>query len=301
MNIGDLLPPERIVVPLPGKTLHDAAEQLVEAFVQTGVTDDAPALVERIGATPARNAVTAGGHAFILSLRSDNVAHVAAALGVTADPIALETDSDKHARVVLVLVGPYAEASTFLQAVATFDRVLSDEKIVEPIASARSVDEVTAVEDLFAEELPGQLRVADLMTRRPRSVWPDATLEEAARVMVANRISAIPVTSEQGAVVGLITHRAILETVLPRYLKERSSRPSRGGEDEPEGERIDPRKIPVRDVMHRSVLCLSEEQTLADVANVLTTKDIDRFPVVRDGALVGVLNRQDIVRRLFGP
>lgn len=300
MNIGDLLPAERIVVPLPGKTLHDAAEQLADVFVRTGVTADGPGLVERIGATPARNAVAAGGHAFILSLRSESVNEVAAALGVTADPIALEPESDKLARVVLVLVAPYAEASTFLQAVATFDRVLSDEAIVEPIAKAGSAEAVLAVADLFAEELPGQLRVADLMTRRPRSVWPDATLEEAARVMVANRINAIPVTSEQGAVVGLVTHRAILETVLPRYLKERSARTSRGDE-EPEAERIDPRKIPVRDVMDRSVLCLSEEQTLADVANILTTKEIERIPVVRDGSLVGVLNRQDIVRRLFGP
>jgi CBS domain-containing protein len=51
--------------------------------------------------------------------------------------------------------------------------------------------------------------------------------------------------------------------------------------------------------MDRSVLCISEEQTLADVASLIVNKDIDRFPIVRDGVLVGFITRGDIVRRLF--
>ena len=62
-----------------------------------------------------------------------------------------------------------------------------------------------------------------------------------------------------------------------------------------------PESLAVREVMDRSVLCVSEDQTLADVANMMVNKDVDRFPVVREGALVGFLTRGDIVRRLFAP
>jgi CBS domain-containing protein len=53
--------------------------------------------------------------------------------------------------------------------------------------------------------------------------------------------------------------------------------------------------------MDRSVLCVSEDQTLADIASLMVSKDIDRFPVVKEGVLVGFITRGDIVRRLFGP
>jgi CBS domain-containing protein len=52
--------------------------------------------------------------------------------------------------------------------------------------------------------------------------------------------------------------------------------------------------------MDRSVLCISEEQSLAEVANMMISRNIERFPVVREGRLVGLLTRGEIVRRLFG-
>jgi CBS domain-containing protein len=52
--------------------------------------------------------------------------------------------------------------------------------------------------------------------------------------------------------------------------------------------------------MTRRVLCVSPEQPLAEVASIMTHKDVDRVPVVRDGRLVGVLTRGDIVRKLLG-
>ena len=56
----------------------------------------------------------------------------------------------------------------------------------------------------------------------------------------------------------------------------------------------------VRDVMTRQVLCVSPEQPLADVASLMSNKDVDRVPVVSEGRLVGFLTRGDIVRKLLG-
>ena len=56
----------------------------------------------------------------------------------------------------------------------------------------------------------------------------------------------------------------------------------------------------VRDVMTRQVLCVSPDQPVVEVASLMTNKDVDRVPVVRDGQLVGLLTRGDIVRKLIG-
>ncbi|HET6577341.1 MAG TPA: CBS domain-containing protein, partial [Gemmatimonadales bacterium] len=55
----------------------------------------------------------------------------------------------------------------------------------------------------------------------------------------------------------------------------------------------------VRDVMARSVLCVSEDQTLADAAQLLAARDVERVPVVREGVLRGFVTRADLVRRLL--
>ena len=55
----------------------------------------------------------------------------------------------------------------------------------------------------------------------------------------------------------------------------------------------------VRDVMARTVLCVNENEPLADVMRLMLDKEIERLPVVRDGQLVGFITRGDIIRRLL--
>ena len=59
-------------------------------------------------------------------------------------------------------------------------------------------------------------------------------------------------------------------------------------------------KKTVRDVMTRQVLCVAPEQPVAEVAALMSNKDVERVPVVREGRLVGFLTRGDIVRKLIG-
>ena len=75
-------------------------------------------------------------------------------------------------------------------------------------------------------------------------------------------------------------------------------RPAKGAAPAPKPK--EPGEAPVRDVMDRTVLCLAEDQSIADVAALMLSKELDHFPVTRDGALVGFLTRGDIVRKLLG-
>jgi CBS-domain-containing membrane protein len=54
----------------------------------------------------------------------------------------------------------------------------------------------------------------------------------------------------------------------------------------------------VKDVMTRDVVSVSDTTELADIANLLETKRIKRVPVVRDGKLVGIVSRANLVRAL---
>ena len=307
MKLRDLLSPERIVIPLPAKTLHDAAEQLIGSYVDTGQASEASKLVGVVNETPAEEAVKVGGEAFILHVRSASMDSVSAALGVTPEPMRLEQDSDQFARILVLIGAPQKETSTFLQAATAFARALSTEEISEAVLAAKSAEDVLNITDLMNVELPGSVFVGDVMLRRPRSVTPETTLADVARALTRYQLRSMPVASEDGEVLGMVSSRDLLRQALPPYLKQVSvGEPHVSDTDgspsaAEAGESLDPALVQVRDVMDRSVLCVSEDQTLADVAGLMVSKDSDQFPVVRDGILVGMLTRGGIVHLLFGP
>jgi CBS domain-containing protein len=295
MQLRDLLDRDRIAVPLDVSNLADAADVLAALLTQTGVVTEEEPFRKLVTSTLPREMVTIGD-AFLLHLRMDAVQRIAAAIGIAPKPIKRHADSEQEARIVLLLVAPPKESTAHLTALSAFARSMGRPEVVERLLAAESPDDVLAVEQLGEHPIRAHLAVRDVMVPRRLSVRPDTPLGEASRMMVAHRVDALPVVSEAAEVLGLVTHGVLLKNLLPAYLKREAggaaARMTRGTSD--------PHAIPVREVMDRSVLCISEEQSLAEVANMMISRNIERFPVVREGRLVGLLTRGEIVRRLFG-
>jgi CBS domain-containing protein len=111
--------------------------------------------------------------------------------------------------------------------------------------------------------------------------------------MLLAGLSALPVVDDDGNLLGLLSERELMRhlmatALLPDSTGRSMPRPAQG-------------RRTVRDVMTRQVLCVAPEQSVAEVASLMTNKDVERVPVVREGRLVGFLTRGDIVRKLIGP
>ncbi len=298
MKLVELLGRERVIVPLTATKLKDAALELAETMIGSGVATEPDKLRELMrGALPKE--IVPVGQAFLLHYRTEAVRQHAAALGVAKKPLHPEGEEEKESRIVILLVAPPRESNAHLRAMSAFARALNRHEVVETILTAKGPEDILDAEALTELALPGYLTVRDVMVRRRLSVRPEAPLGEAARLMVAHDVVALPVVSETDEVLGVITHQELLRNLLPMYVKRLSSgefrQVPRGGEGI-----TDPHTLPVREVMDRTVLCISEDQTLADVATMMLNRNIERFPVVREGKLVGFLDRGDIVRRLLG-
>ncbi len=135
------------------------------------------------------------------------------------------------------------------------------------------------------------MQVRDVMTEAVITAHPSMLLAEAAETLVHRRLRALPVIDEEGHVLGLITDRQVMIHFLPA-LEEAGAEDPLAGSLLGEGE--------VRDVMERTVMCVNEDQPLADVVRLMLDKEIERVPVAREGLLVGFLTRGDIIRRLLG-
>ncbi len=304
MKLLELLDPRRIIVPLDAQNVRDATAQLARALAEAGELDDEARFTQLLKHEWPEDIVSVGGRAFLPHFRTDAVRHVTLALGVAPKPICRANDPNRCARIVVLILAPVAEASTYLRAMSAVAQALSSDDVVEALHLAADPAGVLAIAGLGETAVPADLTVRDIMTGAVAAVGPETPLREAAQLMVGRDVRAVPVIGAAREVLGLLTDGHLLNHLLPATVSALSTghlgatKRKRRSPGRPAA--ADPGEIPVRDVMDRSVLCLSEDQTVADVAALMLAKDVDRFPVTRDGALVGFLTRGDIVRKLLG-
>ena len=283
MNLADLLAPRRIVVPLRAATLEEGMRILADACVADGRVTDATRLDAAMRESWPEDTVSLGPHAWLPHFRSDAVPSLVAALGIAEAPIA------GGPRMMLLLVAPPRDHVVYLQAVAAFARALAAPAVADGLLAARTADEVLALPALRGVELEGQPLVRDLMRTGIPALRPDDTLETAAARLQEHRVDALPVVGEGGQVVGLLSYGELLRQLVPSSVPRTS-----------EGTAPAALSTLVRDAMARSVLCISDDQTVADAAHLLATRDVAGAPVVEDGVLRGFVTRADLVRRLLG-
>lgn len=302
MRLRDVLKPEHVLVPLNATTVKEATERLAERLIASGAVADPQRLNAVVRHTWPEDMVSVGEHAFLPHFRSEAVRGLVTAVGISPAPIRWERDPHRTARIVIFIVAPLRDAALYLQVVGAFARTLADPQTVLALLAARTPDQVVALAALEAVELPSQLTVRDVMTPHAITVGGGQTLGEVARLMVDKDIRALPVVDDGGSLIGMVTHRELLRFLIPDFVQRTKSGEFRAvSRSQALRGSADPQLMPVKDAMARSVLCLAEDQTLADVANLMSTKDLDRFPVVREGVVVGFLTRADVIRRLIAP
>jgi len=301
VKLQDVVELQHVVVPLTAQTVREATERLAERLIASGVVTEANRLNAVIRNAWPEDMVSVGEHAFLPHFRTEAARKLATAVGVSLTPIRWEKDVNRTARIVILIVAPPRETPTYLQAVGAFARLLSDPATVLAVLAAKTPEQLIQIGALQGVELPTHLTVRDLMTPHVLSAGPEQSLGDVARMMMDKDVRALPVVDDNGSLVGMVTHRELLKYLIPDYLQKTKSGKFRAmpaamaAGHQSSG---DPRALPVKDVMSRAVLCVSEEQTLSDVANLMNNKDVDRFPVVREGIVVGFLTRADLIRRL---
>ena len=299
MKLRDLLRPEHMIVPLNARTVKEATEQLAGRLVDSGAVAEPNRLRALIHDSWPEDLTSVGDHAFLPHFRTEAVRRLLVSVGITPTPIRSEKDPHRAARVVIFIVAPPRDSPTYLQVIGALARVLSDADTLRALLDARTPEDVMAVPALSSIELPSHLLVRDVMTANVLTVAPETSLGDVARLMVERVVRAVPVVDDSGTLLGMVTHKELLRYLIPDYLQRTKSGEFRAPtKSQVQRGSTDPRHIPVREAMARSVLCLAEDQTLTDVANLMSSKDVDRFPVVREGKVVGFLTRADLIRRL---
>jgi len=146
------------------------------------------------------------------------------------------------------------------------------------------------------------MQVKDVMSRGVLTLAPDTPVREIAAALSEAHISGAPIVEPDGTLLGIVTesdlaHRLAAKVAPPpSWFKALfSAAPS---------EALDYAKTrgrTARDIMTAPLRSVDEQTSVEDAAQLLEKLNIRRLPVVRDGKLVGILSRADLLRALLTP
>jgi CBS domain-containing protein len=144
------------------------------------------------------------------------------------------------------------------------------------------------------------LPAKSVMTTDIVTVSPETTIVETARRMLAHHVSAVPVVDPDRRPLGLVSEGDVMRHFGAQFQSKRAQWLRMLAE----GETLAPEFLAeirlhqhqVREIMHTAVISAAEEASLAELADLMLQHGIKRVPILRDGVLVGVVSRADVVR-----
>jgi CBS-domain-containing membrane protein len=144
------------------------------------------------------------------------------------------------------------------------------------------------------------MRASDVMSRNILSVMEDATVFDAAELLLNARISAMTVINAKNELVGIVSEadlirRAEIGTAphknwLQRLLSDDASSAA---------DYVRTHSQHVRDVMTRDVVSVDIEAPLGEVAATMSKHNVKRVPVLDNNGVVGMVSRADLLRALL--
>lgn len=120
------------------------------------------------------------------------------------------------------------------------------------------------------------LTAGAIMTSKLAAVGPDASISEAIEMLLDQSISGLPVTDDDGRLVGVITEFALLAVAYDK--------------------RVNSHKVSQH--MTRDVIAVDVDEPISRVADLCIVHRVRRVPVLENGRLVVIIARRDVLRAL---
>jgi CBS domain-containing protein len=140
------------------------------------------------------------------------------------------------------------------------------------------------------------MQAQDVMTTKVVAVAPDTPVTEIAKLLLERQISAVPVVSDERRLVGIVsegdlTHGLGQEGAKRSWWLDLLASPQTKAEAY-----LKSHGRLASDLMTREVVSVTPDTPLPEIARLLEGRRIKRVPVLRDGELVGIVSRADLLR-----
>lgn len=141
------------------------------------------------------------------------------------------------------------------------------------------------------------MKANDIMVTNVITVGPKTGVQDAARILLASRISAAPVVGGRGELLGIVNEGDLMRRSETDTERHRSWWLDLFASNETlAGEFVKAYSCKDADVMTRDVITAAPDTSLDEIAALLEKYLIKRVPIVKDGKVVGIVSRANLLQ-----
>jgi len=145
----------------------------------------------------------------------------------------------------------------------------------------------------------GRMKAADVMVSPVITVGPECSVQDLAEILLENRVSAVPVVSKNGDLVGIVSEGDLIRRTEIDTERRRSRLLALLIGSQPlAAEFVKSHAHRIADLMTRDVIVATPETSLRDIAALLEKSGIKRVPIVSNGKVIGIVSRANLVQAL---
>ncbi len=291
MIFSEIVSRDRIVVPMETETLEEAVGLLFHQLESSRTLEQGvgPRLAGEFFSAARGEVVRVNEWVVLMAAQTNQVDTLVGCLGSSSGTFDLgDRGEGGTASTLLLLLSPRRVSPLKIQAIPALSRFLRDKENAARLREAASPEELLSFSALMTLDVQDQLLVADGLNPLKYRVYPETPLAEVVGLMVRQGISAVPVVGEKLEFLGLITSGDAIRYLVPERLTGATGR-------------REMRTLMAREIMTRSVMCISEDQSLVEAANLMVNKGVSQVPVVRGGELIGFLTAETALQLLYEP
>jgi nitrogen PTS system EIIA component len=295
MRLANMLKESLIINDLKAQTKEEAINELLELLKGESPGADLDVIKELIFEREEFENTSYGRGFAFPHARTDEIDDMSILLGISRKGLSDKT-RDKitlHA-IVLLLTPPYV-SKLYLQTLSAFATFARIEGNLAGLLAAKTKTDVIDIIWESNVRVDRELTVKNIMRRDVIVVTPNDSLKKVANLMFKQRLSALAVVDDGGNLLGQITDKNLISAALPDY-EAMVTNLDYKVEGEPFEELLkQEEKIKVSQLYNTEHVTTSMDTKLIDAAALMIFKDLRRIFVVKDGKLVGILVRKDIV------
>jgi len=143
------------------------------------------------------------------------------------------------------------------------------------------------------------MKASEIMVAKVITIGPNASVRDLAELLLYNHISGVPVISKDGNLLGIVSEGDLMRRAEIGTERHRSWWLEMLSSDEAlAAEFVKANAHKVADVMTRNVITAKPETQISDVASLMQKSNIKRVPIVKDGKVVGIVSRANLLQAL---
>lgn len=299
MKLSSLLTEDHILIDEAVETKDEAIPRLLSVFNQAMEADATDRALRQLLEREGKISSYVGHGVAIPHAKVDGLNRIFVGLLTSGPGIDAQDPPGERIHLLFMILTPPEKNTLMLQTLAAVARLCHAKEVRESLRRTKTAGRIIKQVEESGIDVKNTISAADIMVPPPDKLLPEMPLKEAIEKIIGAPGDGLPVTDAQGKLLGELTSVEVLTIGLPKYVDLLKDDTFLTQFEPFEDYFQQEEQLTVREVMTREMLTADTDTPIIKITNMLVSGDRTCVYVQRDGKLVGIVYRRDLLSRVL--